>query len=65
MAKKASKTNVGVDTGESASIIKLRLTPAEAKRIRVAAALEGKRPGIFAKDAVLQVADALIDKGFG
>lgn len=65
MPKKAKKKKVSVDTSETTSIIKLRLSPVEAKRVRVAAALEGKRPGIFAKDAVLKHADALIAKGFG
>jgi uncharacterized protein (DUF1778 family) len=65
MAKKTRTESNREDeeSSKSTSVIKLRLTPEQAKRVRVAAALESKQPGAFARDAALEVAERVIAKG--
>ena len=65
MAKKTRKESTSENEGgsKSTSVGKLRLTPEQAKRVRVAAALECKQPGAFARDAALEAAERVIAKG--
>jgi uncharacterized protein (DUF1778 family) len=65
MAMKARVESKSEGDGDKTNIIKLRLTPEQAKRVRVAAALQNKRPGTFARDAALEVAERVIAEGLG
>ena len=57
MAKKrATRPSAAKSDEEATSIIKLRLKPAEAKIIRLAAAVNNKQPGVYAREVVIEQA---------
>lgn len=68
MAKKASSAESNrehEEQNDKISIIKLRLTPEQARRIRIAAAIRGEQPGSFCRSAAIEAAEKVIAEGLG
>lgn len=60
--KRESKTAEESDSPARPHILKLRLSPEEMQLLRVAAAIENKQPGVFARELVLKRSQKIMDQ---